>query len=53
MENNNLNKLASYIEENLRATINSGMSFIDPKNFRGKLSSKQNHVAFGRRGAGK
>ncbi len=29
------------------------MSFIDPNNFKRKLSSKQNHVVFGRRGSGK
>ena len=48
-----IDKLTTYIEENLRATVNSGMNFIDPKKFKSKLLSKQNHVAFGRRGAGK
>ncbi|MCC3862047.1 hypothetical protein [Pseudemcibacter aquimaris] len=49
----NIEKLTLYIEENLRATVNSGMDFVDPKNFKKKLLSKQNHVVFGRRGAGK
>ena len=48
-----IDKLTAYIEENLRSTVNSGMNFIDPKKFKSKLLSKQNHVAFGRRGAGK
>lgn len=53
MEKENITKLITYIEENLRATINSGMSFIDPNDFKTKLASKQNHVVFGRRGSGK
>ncbi len=46
-------KLVEYIEENLRASVKSGLKFIDPKNYIGRLKSKQNHVVFGRRGAGK
>lgn len=53
MNKNSIEKLTTYIEENLRATVNSGMSFIDPNNFKSKLASKQNHVVFGRRGSGK
>lgn len=53
MDRESIDKLTTYIEENLRATVNSGMSFIDPNNFKRKLASKQNHVVFGRRGSGK
>lgn len=48
-----LEKLTTYIEENLRATQNAGMGFIDPKHYKKKMHAKQNHVAFGRRGSGK
>lgn len=53
MDPDKISKLTTFIEENLRATINSGMKFIDPKHYKNKLSSRQNHVAFGRRGSGK
>ena len=46
-------QLATYIEENLRASRSAGLDFIDLRNFKGRLSSRQNHVVFGRRGAGK
>jgi hypothetical protein len=48
-----LNKLVSFIEENTRADKVSGIDFIDPRNFRSKVQSRQNGVVFGRRGAGK
>ena len=48
-----IQKLINYIEENTRASQVSGISFIDPKNHKGKILLKQNHVVFGRRGAGK
>lgn len=46
-------KLTTYIEENLRASKTAGFDFIDPRNHRERLISRQNHVVFGRRGAGK
>ena len=49
----NLDKLISYIEENLRAKQSSGIKFIDPRNLKQKLLRKQNHIVFGRRGSGK
>ena len=48
-----IKKLSRYIEENTRADSVSGIEFIDPRNFRSKVSGKQNYVVFGRRGAGK
>lgn len=48
-----VNKLVSFIEENTRADKVSGIEFIDPRNFKSKVQSKQNGVVFGRRGAGK
>lgn len=49
----NLAKLVTYIEENLRASKSSGLHFVDPRHFRDRLVSNQNHIVFGRRGAGK
>src|SRR5580704_13972215 len=48
-----VNKLVAYIEENLRASSLAGLTFIDTRNFKGRLTVRQNHVVFGRRGAGK
>jgi|SRR5262245_57440373 len=48
-----VNKLVTYIEENLRASTSSGLNFVDSRHYRERLLSKQNHVVFGRRGAGK
>lgn len=48
-----VNKLVSFIEENTRADKVSGIDFIDPRNFKSKVHSRQNGVVFGRRGAGK
>lgn len=48
-----LSKLINYIEENLRTTTKTKSKFIDPQGFLGRLKTKQNHVVFGRRGAGK
>jgi hypothetical protein len=45
--------LVAYIEENLRASSLAGLNFIDTRNFKGRLTVRQNHVVFGRRGAGK
>jgi hypothetical protein len=46
-------KLVTCIEENLRASPTSGLPFVDSRHSRTRLLSKQNHVVFGRRGAGK
>lgn len=48
-----VSKVVTFIEENLRASDRTGLTFVDPRNFQVRLSSKQNHVLFGRRGAGK
>ncbi|MBZ5601473.1 MAG: hypothetical protein LAO79_04125 [Acidobacteriia bacterium] len=48
-----VNRLVAYIEENLRASSLAGLTFIDTRNFQGRLTVRQNHVIFGRRGAGK
>lgn len=48
-----LRKLLTYIEENLRASPTAGMEFVDARQHRDRLASRQNHVVFGRRGAGK
>ncbi len=49
----NVRKLVAYIEENLRASSSAGLTFIDTRNLKGRLMVRQNHVVFGRRGAGK
>ncbi len=46
-------KLVTYIEENLRASSSAGLPFVDSRHYRSRLLSKQNHIVFGRRGAGK
>ena len=48
-----ITKLINYIEENLRTTTKTKTTFIDPQGFLDRLKTKQNHVVFGRRGAGK
>jgi hypothetical protein len=48
-----IQKLSSFIEENTRASETSGITYIDPRNFKNRILLKQNHVIFGRRGAGK
>lgn len=53
MDTSELIKLGTCIEENLRASPSAGLKFVDSRHQRARLSSKQNHVIFGRRGAGK
>jgi len=48
-----LSRLVAYIEENLRVSRRSGLRYVDTRGFQSRLMSKQNHVVFGRRGAGK
>ncbi len=45
--------VSSFIEENTRASETSGINYIDPRNFKNRILLNQNHVIFGRRGAGK
>lgn len=45
--------LISFIEENLRASEDFGINFVDPRNYKSRLLNKQNHVIYGRRGSGK
>lgn len=53
LDKQDLNKLVDYIEENLRTSPYAGIKFIDPKNFKNRILNRQNHIIFGRRGAGK
>lgn len=46
-------RLVAYIEEHLRAGSKAGLTFIDPRDYRGRVTRRQNHVIYGRRGAGK
>ncbi len=53
MKATQISKLIVFIEENLRASPAAGMDFVDSRKYRDRLLTKQNHVVFGRRGAGK
>jgi hypothetical protein len=53
MEQTEIRKLIGYIETNLRSSEKAGLKFVDTRNFNNQLNSRQNHVVFGRRGAGK
>ena len=48
-----LDKLLTYIEENLRAGRKTKVAYHDPAGWGDRIGNKQNHVVFGRRGAGK
>lgn len=48
-----IQKLSAFIEENTRASSTSGITYIDPRSFKSRILLKQNHIIFGRRGAGK
>jgi hypothetical protein len=48
-----LSKLAVYIDENIRVSKKGGLPFVDTRGFQNRLLAKQNHIVFGRRGAGK
>jgi hypothetical protein len=48
-----INTLSNFIEQNLRSSQSAGLKFIDSGNLQSRLANKQNHVVFGRRGAGK
>lgn len=50
---NQIKKLTKFIEENLRTSSKTKSNFIDPSDFSDKILYLQNHVIFGRRGAGK
>lgn len=49
----NLSKVLTYIEENIRISEQTTIEYLDPKNHIKRLNSKQNQVIFGRRGSGK
>lgn len=53
MQQDEIRKLTNYIEENIRSSKSSGLRFVDTRNFLSRLSLKQNHVVYGRRGSGK
>lgn len=53
MKKKEITNLVTCIEENLRASQSSGLNFVDSRHQRKRLFSKQNHIVFGRRGAGK
>tara|TARA_B110000208_G_C11743131_1_gene420673 strand:- start:106 stop:1608 length:1503 start_codon:yes stop_codon:yes gene_type:complete len=53
MEKEDLQNLVTHLEENLRASVKTRVKFIDPRGFRKRILTKQNHVVYGRRGAGK
>jgi hypothetical protein len=48
-----ISKLVTFIEENLRSSPTAGLRFVDTRQLRSRLILKQNHIVFGRRGAGK
>ncbi len=48
-----LDKLLTHIEENLRAGRKTKVAYHDPAGWGDRIGNKQNHVVFGRRGAGK
>jgi|SRR5690606_15471992 len=49
----NLRKVLTYVEENIRISEQTTIEYLDPKNHINRLNSKQNQVVFGRRGSGK
>ena len=53
MKTDEIAKLVTYIEENLRASPAAGLPFVDTRHLTSRLRSKQNHAVLGRRGAGK
>jgi hypothetical protein len=53
MKPTDVGKLVTFIEEHLRASPTAGLRFVDPRHLKSRISSRQNHVVFGRRGAGK
>ncbi|MDP8267831.1 MAG: hypothetical protein P9L97_03795 [Candidatus Tenebribacter davisii] len=48
-----IQELVNYIEANLRSSKTAGLNFVDSRNYSSRLTNKQNHVIFGRRGSGK
>lgn len=49
----NLRKVLTYVEENIRISEQTTIEYLDPKNHINRLNSRQNQVIFGRRGSGK
>lgn len=48
-----LQNVVNFIEENIRNSTKTDLSYVDLRNQKNRLLTKQNHVIFGRRGAGK
>ncbi len=48
-----ISKVLGYIEENMRVTEQTSIEYLDSQGHITRLSRKQNHVVFGRRGSGK
>lgn len=46
-------KVLRYIEENMRVTDQTSIEYLDPQGNIDRLSIRQNHIIFGRRGSGK
>jgi hypothetical protein len=54
MDNNQeITKVLRYIEENMRVTEQTSIEYLDVQGNIDRLSIKQNHIIFGRRGSGK
>ena len=52
-KNNDIQKVLRYIEENIRVTEQTSIEYLDSQGNIDRLSLKQNHIIFGRRGSGK
>lgn len=48
-----IKKVLNYIEENMRVTEQTSIEYLDSQGNIDRLSLKQNHIIFGRRGSGK
>lgn len=48
-----LQKVVNFIEENIRNSTKTDLGYVDLKNQKNRLLTNQNHIVFGRRGAGK
>lgn len=53
MSNAEVGKVLKYIEENMRVTDQTSIEYLDSQGNIERLSLKQNHIIFGRRGSGK
>jgi ABC-type molybdenum transport system ATPase subunit/photorepair protein PhrA len=54
MENEQiLQEVITYVEETLRNSSRGSIEYIDFKNQKNRINTRQNHIIYGRRGAGK